>query len=137
MVFDTLKSVEELQEAGIPEDQAKAQVRVFQRIIESDLATKRDIKELEQEMLQLKKELQQEMRELEYRLTIKTGLMLVASTGVILGTTAIPASSFSLILSPSGLSSTTIPIKGAFMKTFFLVSYPTATLSARLGLTIS
>ena len=76
MVFDTLKSVEELQEAGIPEDQAKAQVRVFQRIIESDLATKRDIKELEQEM-----------RELEYRLTIKTGLMLVASTGVILGTT--------------------------------------------------
>ena len=76
MVFDTLKSVEELQEAGIPENQAKAQVRVFQRIIESDLATKRDIKDL-----------QQEMRELEYRLTIKTGLMLVASTGVILGTT--------------------------------------------------
>ena len=31
--------------------------------------------------------------------------MLVASTGVILGTTAIPASSFSLILSPSVLSS--------------------------------
>ena len=86
MVFDTLKSVEELQEAGIPENQAKAQVRVFQQIIESDLATKRDIKELEQEMLQLKKELQQEMRELEYRLTIKTGLMVVASTGVILGT---------------------------------------------------
>ena len=43
MVFDTLKSVEELQEAGIPENQAKAQVRVFQRIIESDLATKRDM----------------------------------------------------------------------------------------------
>ena len=76
MVFDTLKSVEELQEAGIPENQAKAQVRVFQRIIESDLATKRDMKDL-----------QQEMREMEYRLTIKTGVMLVASTGVILGTT--------------------------------------------------
>ena len=74
MVFDTLKSVEELQEAGIPEDQAKAQVRVFQRIIESDLATKRDIKDL-----------QQEMREMEYRLTIKLGVMVVASTGVILG----------------------------------------------------
>ena len=55
MVFDTLKSVEELQEAGIPEDQAKAQVRVFQRIIESDLATKRDVKGLEQETLQLKR----------------------------------------------------------------------------------
>ena len=87
MAFDTLKSVEELQEAGIPENQAKAQVRVFQRIIESDLATKRDVKGLEQETLQLKKDLQQEMREMEYRLTIKTGLMLVASTGVILGTT--------------------------------------------------
>ena len=79
MVFDTLKSVEELQEAGIPENQAKAQVRVFQRIIESDLATKRDVKELEQK-------LQQKMRELEYRLTIKTGVMVVAATGVILGT---------------------------------------------------
>ena len=76
MVFDTLKSVEELQEAGIPKNQAKAQVRVFQRIIESDLATKRDMKDL-----------QQEMREMEYRLTIKTGVMVVASTGVILGTT--------------------------------------------------
>lgn len=79
MIFDTLRSVEELQEAGIPENQAKAQVRVFQQIIESDLATKRDMKELEQK-------LQQEMRELEYRLTIKLGLMVVASTGVILGT---------------------------------------------------
>ena len=108
MVFDTLKSLEELQEAGIPENQAKAQVRVFQRILESDLATKRDIKELEQEtlqlkkdlqqemlqlkkdlqqeMLQLKNELQQEMRELEYRLIIKTGVMVVAATGIILGT---------------------------------------------------
>ena len=75
-----------MQEAGIPENQAKAQVRVFQRIIESDLSAKHDIKELEQEMRELKKELQQEMRELEYRLTIKTGLMVVASTGVILGT---------------------------------------------------
>ena len=80
MVFDTLKSVEELQEAGIPEDQAKAQVRVFQRIIESDLSAKHDMKDLQHE-------LQQEMRELKYRLTIKTGLMVVASTGVILGTT--------------------------------------------------
>ncbi|MXX11045.1 MAG: DUF1640 domain-containing protein [Nitrospira sp. SB0677_bin_15] len=79
MVFDTLRSVEELQEAGIPENQAKAQVRVFQQIIESDLATKRDMKELEQK-------LQQEMREFEYRLTIKLGLMVVASTGLILGT---------------------------------------------------
>ena len=108
MVFDTLKSVEELQEAGIPENQAKAQVRVFQRILESDLATKHDVKKLEQEtlqlkkelqqemlqlkkdlqqeMLQLKKELQQEVRELEYRLTIKTGVMVVAATGIILGT---------------------------------------------------
>ena len=75
MVFDTLKSVEELQEAGIPEDQAKAQVRVFQRIIESDLATKRDVN------------LRQDMREMECRLTIKFGLMMAASTGVILGTT--------------------------------------------------
>ena len=47
MVFDALKSVEELQEVGIPEIQAKAQIRILQEIIESNLATKRDLKELE------------------------------------------------------------------------------------------
>lgn len=45
MVFDTLKSVEELQEAGIPEKQAKAHVRVIQGVMESDLATKHDLDE--------------------------------------------------------------------------------------------
>lgn len=47
MAFDALKSVEELQGAGVPEIQAKAQIRILQEIVESDLATKRDLKELE------------------------------------------------------------------------------------------
>ena len=46
MIFDALKSVEELQDAGIPEAHAKAQIRILQGVIESDLATKRDLEEL-------------------------------------------------------------------------------------------
>ena len=46
MIFDALKSVEELQDAGIPTAHAKAPIRILQGVIESDLATKRDLEEL-------------------------------------------------------------------------------------------
>ena len=47
MKFNALKYVEELEKAGVPEAHAKAQVRLLSDIVESDLATKRDIKELD------------------------------------------------------------------------------------------
>lgn len=65
MVFDALKSVEELREAGVPEAHAKAQIRILQGVIESDLATKRDLKEL------------------ELRLTIKLGSIVVVVIGLL------------------------------------------------------
>ena len=43
MGFNALKYVEDLRIAGVPDQQAKAQVRILHEIIESDLATKRDI----------------------------------------------------------------------------------------------
>ena len=51
MQFDALKYVDTLRKAGIPDRQAEAQVRVLNEIIDSNLATKRDIKELEQRIV--------------------------------------------------------------------------------------
>jgi hypothetical protein len=48
VTFDTLKFVERLKAAGIPEAQAKAMSEAFQEAQgEPDVATKRDLKELE------------------------------------------------------------------------------------------
>ena len=87
MTFDALKSVEELQEAGIPEPHAKAQVRLLQEVIESDLATKRDLEELRESMAHDLNELRQatklDLKELELRLTIKLGSIVVVVIGLL------------------------------------------------------
>ncbi len=67
MGFDALKYVETLRKAGIPDRQAEAQVRVLNEIIDSNLATKRDIKELEQKIVMM-----------EQRIVIKLGSLLTA-----------------------------------------------------------
>ena len=99
MNFDALKYVETLKKAGFPDDQATAQVRVLNEIIDSNLATKRDwkemeqatrrdIKELEHKMKETEqatrrdiKELEYKMKELEQRIIIKLGSLL--TTGLV------------------------------------------------------
>ena len=59
ITFDTLKFVEHLRAAGIPENQAKAfseaQREVLSEIFEQkDLATKQDIKELELKIIEVR-----------------------------------------------------------------------------------
>jgi hypothetical protein len=63
--FDTLGYFEKLKAAGVPEQQAKAQIEVIREVIEDKLATKQDIKEL------------------EYRLTIRFGSMIAAAVAII------------------------------------------------------
>lgn len=51
--------------------------------IKRDIAgVKRDIKELEVKIEQIRSDLARDMKELEYRLTIKLGAMLVVAVGV-------------------------------------------------------
>jgi len=55
--FDTLKYFEILKEAGIPEDQCRAQIEVLEIALESsDIATKTDILELKTDISELKTE---------------------------------------------------------------------------------
>ena len=56
-MLNTLTYAKRLEAAGIPRPQAEAQVQVLAEIVESELATKNDIK--------------RDLKELEYRLVIK------------------------------------------------------------------
>lgn len=87
MNFNALKYVEELRNAGMPEKQAEAQIRVLNEVVDSELASKhevetiqlkietvreelkRDIKELDLKIETVRKELKRDIKELELRLT--------------------------------------------------------------------
>ena len=47
VTFDTLKYVETLKEAGIPDNHARAQSEALKEVLNTEVATKHDIKELE------------------------------------------------------------------------------------------
>lgn len=66
-MFDTLKYSKVLEAAGIARDQAEAHIKIIAEIVEGDLATKQDVRELKDEMLKL-----------EYRLIIKLGTLVAA-----------------------------------------------------------
>ena len=65
LVFDTHAFIKELTDAGMPEAQAEVLVRRQARLIDEQLATKRDLKEL------------------ELRLTVRLGAMMVVAIGVV------------------------------------------------------
>jgi hypothetical protein len=66
IAFDTHKFIRTLKESGIPEPQAEAIAEAFRTAhIEAELATKTDL------------------RELEYRLVIKLGAVMMASVAVV------------------------------------------------------
>ncbi len=101
MVFNALKYVEVLKKAGVPDKQAEAQVRVLNEIMESDLATKRDIMDIKRDIESLrhdtkkdiadvrkdievlKQSTKRDLKELEQRMLIKLGgLLAIALTAM-------------------------------------------------------
>ncbi len=73
--FDTFKFIRRLKETGIPENQAEAISDAIKDAHASqleDLATKRDIDDL-----------RRDIKELEYRMTIRLGLMMMAMAGML------------------------------------------------------
>ena len=83
LAFDTLAYARKLQAAGFTEEQARAQVEALAAIVSDNLATKRDLKELE---TALRREIELVRREIEamaYKLTIRLGGMLVVGVAVL------------------------------------------------------
>ncbi|MGZ3692983.1 MAG: hypothetical protein ACXWQO_01950 [Bdellovibrionota bacterium] len=72
-MFNTLRYAKRLEEAGIPRQHAEAHVQIIAEIVEGDLSTKQDIKELKDEM-----------QKLEYRLIIKLGALVAGMSAVVI-----------------------------------------------------
>jgi hypothetical protein len=69
-MFDTLGYAKKLENAGVIREHAEAHVRVLADVINGNLATKEDIRDLRNIDI---RDLKHEMKELEYRLVIKLG----------------------------------------------------------------
>jgi len=87
-----IKALHRLRDAGFTEQQAEAQIEVFSEHVEANLATKRDLIDLEVKMstrikeLELKieirfKEIEVKLQEMEMKLTIRTGAITSAVVG--------------------------------------------------------
>ncbi len=109
IAFDTLKFAKRLKEGGFTDQQAEALAQAEAEFIEQNLATKRDLKELEialkrdveelrsavkrdieelrggvkRDIEELRADLKRDVKELEYRMTIKLGAMLVVAVGAV------------------------------------------------------
>ena len=76
LAFDTHAFVKDLIRAGMPEEQAEVLARSQATLIDEKLATKQDLKELGTRLCR-------DMKELELRLTLRLGSMMVVAIGVV------------------------------------------------------
>ena len=83
--FDTHEAVKALTKAGFSETQAETVVSTVREAMGSDLATKSD---LENGLHTVKSDLKVRMKDLELRLTLRFGGMIIATVGIIIAAMA-------------------------------------------------
>ena len=92
-MFNALKYTEELEKVGFTREQSDVSIRAVIDIMNENLATKADLRELEFKLREELKAvewrldsrintLESNLREMEYKLTIKLGSMMALSIGV-------------------------------------------------------
>ena len=90
--IDTLALSKRLRASGYTEQQAEVQAQIWNEIIDHNLVTKqdlqeseaalrRDIKNLDTKIEQIRLELNAKMKELEYKMTIKLGSIVMIGLG--------------------------------------------------------
>ena len=82
-MFDTLAYAEKLKAAGISDPQARAHAEGLLTIVEQNLATKTDIELLRRDMKELETGLRHELKEIESRMTMRLGGLIVAGVGAL------------------------------------------------------
>ena len=82
-MFNALVHIQEMESAGFSRPQAEATVNMLYRFTDQNLATKQDIANLKQDILDLKLELKHSSEMLEQKMTVKMGAMLVVAVGVL------------------------------------------------------
>ncbi|MEN9916573.1 MAG: hypothetical protein RLY40_505 [Pseudomonadota bacterium] len=90
LFFDTLQYVKKLKEAGVAENVAEIQAEAFKEVMENNLATKQDVKDLRQDMLIMKKDLTHDIETVSRNvelvkkdLTIRMGSMLAIAVSIL------------------------------------------------------
>jgi len=90
LVFDTLQSAKRLQKAGFTEVQAEAQVEIikeqadaFNDLIDNSLATKADIKHLEERIVLSEERTSERIANMSYKIIISLGSMIAAGVTVL------------------------------------------------------
>ena len=94
LAFDTLKLAHNLAKAGFTREQADGTAQAIAETFNDDVATKRDLKELETTLRRDMKELEastkqdiaevkRDIRESEQRVIIRLGSMMVVAVGVV------------------------------------------------------
>lgn len=81
ITFDTHAYIKELKAVGFTEEQAEVQAKTLSSIFNAnldELATRRDLKELELANKRDIELLKADLRELEYRMTIRLGGLMIA-----------------------------------------------------------
>ena len=77
MTINAIAELENLQEAGVPEKQAKAHLRLISSLMGSELATKVELKRIEAELKRIEADLKRDIKELEG----KIGLQMIITSG--------------------------------------------------------
>jgi len=76
-MFNALKYTKKLEEVGFSREQAEIQLQVITEIVEDDLATKQDLKNLENSMEIKFNNLENKILQVEYKIIIKLGSLLI------------------------------------------------------------
>lgn len=81
-MFDSLMYAKKLEEAGLTREQAEVHVQMLTDVVNSNLATRQDLKDLRGDLRAETAGLHAELRALEYRMTIKLGTIVSLAIGV-------------------------------------------------------
>ena len=83
LIYDTHKFVTRMTQAGMPQPQAEVLAESYVELMETTLATKQDLKDLEGRLTGQMKDLRGEMKDLEGRLTNKIDKATLKTIGII------------------------------------------------------
>jgi hypothetical protein len=83
ITFDTLAFAKKMRSVGFTEAQAEAQAEEIAKLLDEQLATKRDTESIKKEIENLRQEVRITEERLSYQLTIRLGIMLTAAVGLI------------------------------------------------------
>jgi hypothetical protein len=82
-IFNTLAYAKKLQSVGFTEQQAEVQAEAIAEIIDSNLATKRDVAEIKRDIEQFRVDVKRDIKDTEYKLTIRMGAFAVAVISIL------------------------------------------------------